>query len=140
MKRGARAPGLGGLVTTYAYFDDVDPAEVARTFVRRLRDAREERGMAPPRWVRMQPVTDHAETIHRDGVEPQLALRHAIGEVTRPGGRTRGLALEAIWPELMDIPEELIAPFEISVAVAASHTRAEGGAWGQHVLLVVYRE
>lgn len=135
-------PGLGAVVTTYAYFDDVDPADVARGFVRRLRDAREERGLPPPRWVRMNYVSAAAEAVTAGQATPERALQAAVNRVSqqRPGRRVHGSYIEAVRPDLIDIPEELLAQRELSVAVAAAHRRVEGGAWGQHVLLIVYRQ
>jgi len=131
--------GIGAVITTYALFESNEHAAEVAQVIDQLNAARARRGLAPATLLReLAPLDAAAARVFKDeqGVEEalQAALNEASGQLNRPA---QGAYFEAIDLDALEFPEPLLAPQPPTVAIAVTHHKAPGAAWGQYVVLLV---
>ena len=130
---------LGVVVSTYAFFEDVDHAADADRYFDRITAARSARGLPPPRRLAgLSRLTAHAAAVSAARESPTAAFQAGLNEEGAAQRRSvRGLALEALDLDWSPLPEELFTQRELTLGVVVAHTRAPGAAWGQYVVFLV---
>jgi hypothetical protein len=124
---------LGVVVSTYAFFEDVDHAADADRYFERISAARAARGLPPPRRLGA-----HAAAVSAGRESPNAAFQAGLNEEGSAQRRSlRGLAVEAVDLDWSPLPDELFAQRDLSLGVVVAHTRAPGAAWGQYVVFLV---
>ena len=128
------------VISTYAFFEDVDHGANAEQVFARITEARTGRGLPPPRRVEgLAHLEAHAAAVARGSEQPEAAFQAALDEEGRRAGRSlRGMVVETVDLESGTLPEELFEHRELALGVAVSHTRAPGAAWGQYVVFLVF--
>lgn len=131
---------LGLVISTYAFFEDVDRAASAELVFARITEARTARGLPPPRRVEgLARLDAHAAAVAEGTELPNAAFHAALDEEGRRAGRSlRGMVVETVDLQSGALPEELFEHRDLSLGVAVSHTRAAGAAWGQYVVFLVF--
>jgi hypothetical protein len=138
---GAAVPGgnvtaLGAAVATYQLFESPDHAADAARVLQRLLAARAALGKpafdtasAPPE------LTAQIARVLSGDEEPMSALAVAMHAFASTGsGTLHGYVAEATQIDAVPIPPELLRLPKAQVAVAVTHHKAKGAAWGQLVV------
>ncbi|HEY3816258.1 MAG TPA: hypothetical protein VGL81_03755 [Polyangiaceae bacterium] len=130
---------LGAAVTAYALFETDDHSADATRFFGRVAAARAARGLsAPVREPGFREMDAQLARIARAGGAPMDALQATMrAAVARTGQGVHGYTLETNDLDQVPVPEALLAPVPMRMAIGVTHHRAEGAAWGQYVVMVV---
>lgn len=143
----ADAEAAAAMVVTYQFFEQHDYAREQVAFFDALDRARHGRGKPPV--VRVGgPIAERVlgegmQRVQRGESSPGEELDEVLGEfVERTQRGFRGtiystLVIDGWRPQFS---EELLRAERVEVAVKIGHYRPRGGAWGQHVVFVVYSE
>ncbi len=131
--------GLGAVVTTYSLFDSDDHAADEALFFRRIEQVRAARGRgASVRVAASEDMRKLAARVRSDEMVPQAALNEMLTSVSSESGApAMGYVLETNDLTSADVPEPFLAPARLGVALAITHHRAPGAAWGQYVVFLV---
>jgi hypothetical protein len=133
----AGTPALGAVVTTYSLFETNDHTPEADRIAARLESLRAERGVEAPIRVVASTLHDQANLVLTRDKPPSIALNDAMESISRKtGSAVAGYILEASDIEDFKLPEELLGPGHLQVAIEVTHHRAPGAAWGQYVVLI----
>lgn len=130
--------GVSVVLTTFQLFDEEELGSRAERLFEAIGAQRKARGLSPPRRLASQELDLQAHLIRTRGKHPEDALdtaMHAISATVRlplRGGyaMTRGL-------ELDELPAEFAQAAPLTLALAVTHLKVEGSAWGQYVVLFV---
>jgi hypothetical protein len=135
------AEALGAVVTTYTLFESPDHAADTARFVERLAQARVARGLpAPVRVAAFDEMTEATARVFRGEESSREALDDMLaGAAARVGASVQGYVFETNDLERVEVPAALLEarPGAMHVAVAVTHHRAPGAAWGQYVVFLV---
>ena len=133
------ASALGAVVTTYALFDSADHRRDEAAVYKRIDAARAARGLPPARFIAGFPeMHEHALRVLTEGANPSAEMRAMLSVAqTRSGESVRGAVIETTSVEDFTLPDVALAPGEVHLAVAVTHHRVPGGAWGQYVVFFV---
>lgn len=132
-------PAIGAVVTTYTFFDTIDPAAEASRYFARVTEARTRRGLPPPRRIEQLGALEREAALVSSGrAQPRAAFQRGLDlEGQRMRRPLRGLHLEALDLEHAPLPDELFRARDLALGVVVGHTRAPGAAWGQFVVFLV---
>lgn len=135
----AQPAALGMVVSTYAFFEDVDHAADAELYFRRISEARAARGLPPPRRLTgLERADAHLSAVAAGRESPHAALERTLQEETQAHRRSlRGVAVEVLDLRASPLPEALFERRQLTLGVAIGHTRAPGAAWGQYVVFLI---
>ena len=131
--------GEMALVTTYAYFDQVDHRADELTVLTELNRLRKAHGAAPLRRV----VGDAAlkqglEQVSSSTLNSTTALHNVLEQAAEfTGTGVRGYVVETTDIKLMQWDPLLVESSTLDVEVGVTHYRAPGAAWGQYVIMFV---
>ena len=112
---------------------------MARRVVERLAAERKRRGLGPPERIsEVTPLCQRVASSVQGGVEPRDALdgllEQSVDILQRP---VAGWIAEVSEIDGLDFPEEYLRRPSLGIAVAVSHRRPEGDAWGRYVVMLV---
>jgi hypothetical protein len=119
------------VITTYAFFETNDHRADEAAFFQRIAAVRQAKGLPPPRLLDISSLKSAVEDIRR-GTSPDEALRNASRQAVRRGYT---LLLQTVNLRQTPVPPELLENRPLNLALAISHYRAPGGAWGQYVVM-----
>jgi hypothetical protein len=131
------AGGVGAVVTTYSMFDSTDHDTDTEVLARRLVEARHALGR--PLLTRLEHVRSLDEQSRRvleGAVEPGAALNTAMQTLAdqSAGSRVLGFLSEGNDLEHAPLPDVLLSAPAGKWAIAVTHHRVKGAAWGQYVI------
>lgn len=131
---------LGLVVSTYAFFEDVDHQQDARRFFERVSRERAHRGLPPPSPLdHLDALWTHARAVSEGRELASGALQAGLDAESRARRRPlRGFLLETIDLELGELPQPVLTRRQLSLGIAVAHTRAPGAAWGQYAVFLVF--
>jgi hypothetical protein len=137
MPEGATA--LGAAVTTYELFDSPDHSPEAARIAQRIAALRADRQLPAPVLVRSEgELAPEARLVLDRGKAPMTALEDAMQAVSSStGNAVAGWVVEGTNLDALEIPEALLQPGALQIAIEVTHHRAPGAAWGQLVVLIV---
>jgi hypothetical protein len=131
--------GEMAVVTTYAFFDDVDHRADEATVLDELDRERRAHDVAPVRRVPNDSAMQRALREINSGAESSSdALNGVMHETV--AARSRGVSaflVETSSPKYMHFDPLLLTSSTLEVEVGVTHYRAPGAAWGQYVVLFV---
>jgi hypothetical protein len=130
---------VAAVFTTYSMFSEKNHDAIARRVYEKLEADRERRGVAPPE--RMSDVAWLCQRVAssvQGGEDPSDAmnvlLERSVDVLQRP---VAGWVAEVSEIESLEFPEEYLRRPSLGVAVAVSHRRPKGEAWGRYVVMLV---
>jgi hypothetical protein len=135
----AEGSALGAAVTTYALFESDDHSRDEATLYARIVAARAARGLPPPALIGGIPEM-HADALRvlKESENPLVSLQSMLATVTaRNGSSAMGYVLETTDIEHVAIPDLALRAGPLRFALAITHHKAEGAAWGQYVIFLV---
>jgi hypothetical protein len=132
-------PALSAAVTTYALFESRDHSADEKRVLAKISAMRALHGApAAVRVGGLDELAQEAALVQSKGKPPAEALQNVLDAAAqRTGGGVRGLVLETSDLDELPLPPELLAPGPLRIALAVTHHRAEGAAWGQYVVFIV---
>jgi hypothetical protein len=132
-------PAVGAAVTTYALFDSDDHRREEATLYRRIDALRAARGLAPARFISGFPeMHEHAWRVAHEGAAPHDELQAMLTVAkSRSGQSAFGAEVETSSIERCPLPELVVRGDELHIAVAVTHHKVPGAAWGQYVVFFV---
>lgn len=130
---------VAALFATYSMFSEASHEDMARRVFAKLAAERKRRGVeAPERIADVTPLCQRVASSVQGGTEPRDALdgllRQSVDLLRRP---VAGWIAEVSEIDGLEFPEEYLERPSLSVAVAVSHRRPEGDAWGRYVVMMV---
>jgi len=130
---------VAALFATYAMFSEKSHEAMAHRVFEKLTAERERRGVGPPeRIADVTPLCQRVASSVQGGAEPRDALdgllEQSVDILRRP---VAGWIAEVTEIESLDFPEEYLRRPSLDIAVAVSHRRLEGDAWGRYVVMLV---
>lgn len=130
---------LGAAVTTYALFESRDHTQEEAALFERIDAARSARGLPrPTRLVGFPEMHEQALHVLDDGENPLVALQEMlVAARDKSGASSMGYVLETTDVAHFALPENVLRPGNLRVAVAITHHKVEGAAWGQYVVFLV---
>jgi len=129
-------PGLGVVATTYAFFETTDYSTEEKTILDLIRKKRSARGRSAPTVLSNQPLAEQATLIRTEQKHPMDALQEAMAVLGRAHqASVQGAYLMGNALEFVELPPELLEAEPLKVAVAVTHVKVPGAAWGQYVVL-----
>jgi hypothetical protein len=131
---------LAGVALTYAFFEDeVTPGTRAMQVLERLGQVRKARGLGRTLLVRDAPgMQEELARVHNCTETPGRALDSVMHAMVDALGRdVHGFAWEAQDLDGVEFPDALLQKGDLALAAGVTYYRAEGGAWGQYVVLFV---
>ena len=130
---------IGAAVTTYSLFDSDDPRREEALVYRRIDAARAAHHLAPARFLTGFPeMQEHAARVLGEGANPRVELQAMLAvAAARSGEATRGDVIEATDLDHLTLPDIATRSGDVRIAVAVTHHRAPGAAWGQYVVFFV---
>ncbi|HEY8078342.1 MAG TPA: hypothetical protein VIF62_29640 [Labilithrix sp.] len=140
---GAASPedlgGVGAVVTTYAFFENANPAAEAKEVLGRLARTRTALGAGPTTPIAgLDGLAAQARLVGEGRAEPMDALERAMRhDSTRAGRSLRGWVIATHDLESITFPAELLAKGNTLVGVEVAHWKPEGSAWGAYAIFVV---
>ena len=131
--------GLGAAVTTYAFFESDNHAREEAAVYDRITAARAARGLpAPVRLAGFPEMHEQALHVLKDNENALTALQTMLDVASsKSGASTRGYVVETTDVDHFQLPDVAMQPGNLRLAVAVTHHRAEGAAWGQYVIFLV---
>ncbi len=130
--------GAAALVTTYSFFDTRRHAADAQRFFDYVARVRGYYGLGPPVRYPSGDLEAQAALIHQGKATIVQALTAASQRIS---GAVRRAVLpfssETNFLDRVQLPKELLGRTPPSLAVAVTHRKVPGAAWGQFVLLVI---
>jgi hypothetical protein len=127
---------LGAVVSTYALFESPNhEADVARVLAR-VKTERASRGKAPLGPIDAAPaMADQMALVLAGKREPVAALNAGMRSLAqRTFGAVYGFVAEANEVDSAPIPEPVLHAPKGALAVAVTHHRVKGAAWGQYAI------
>jgi hypothetical protein len=130
---------VAAVFTTYSLFSEKSHDAIARRVYEKLEADRERRGVGPPeRLVDVAGLCQRVASAVQGGEDPRDALdvllEQSVDALQRP---VAGWIAEVSDIEGLEFPEEYLRKPSMGVAVAVSHRRPKGEAWGRYVVMLV---
>jgi hypothetical protein len=130
---------IAAMFGTYSLFSEKAHEKVANRVFEKIAEERRRRGVEPPeRLPDLVPLCEVAASAVQGGQDPRDAmnalLQRSVDVLERP---VSGWVTEVTDIESLSLPEEYLKRPSLGVAVAVSHRRAKGDAWGRYVVLLV---
>ncbi|HVE87391.1 MAG TPA: hypothetical protein VND93_31255 [Myxococcales bacterium] len=131
---------LGGLVATYATFDDAPPASEAKKVVDALDRQRAARGVGPVELVALPPdAREEMDQALASSGSSKDALRAVMARALQLTGQSvQGIVVETGSLDALQFPDELLRRSPLVVFVSVTHYRPKGEPWGRYVVAVAY--
>lgn len=134
---------IGAVVTGYRFHHGTDHTGDVNMLLTRVVQTRQRMGLpAPKRLGAIAAVMTDELTAVREGKKPP---RDALQQVLQRASTSYGMAMngyiiEASSLEELEIPEEVLRQPVLALDIGVTHHKAEGAAWAQYTILVVYAE
>jgi len=130
--------GAGAVVSTFSLFDGYDHGTDGGRVIQKLNELRAAKGFAPCPTTPIPEIRFALEGITANE-PPMRGAKKAMNAAAErfPGKRIRIWAVETTSLDHVPFPDELLRATALPVAAAATHHKAEGGAWGQFVVFVM---
>jgi hypothetical protein len=130
---------VAAVFTTYSLFSEKSHDAIARRVYEKLEAERERRGVGPPeRLADVAGLCQRVASSVQAGADPTDALdallEQSLDVLQRP---VAGWIAEVSEIESLEFPEEYLRKPSLGVAVAVSHRRPKGEAWGRFVVMLV---
>ena len=130
---------MAAVFATYAIFSESSHDAMARRVYEKLEAERKQRGVGPPeRIADVSRLCQRVASSVQGGEEPRDALdtllRQSVDVLQRP---VAGWIAEVSEIESLEFPEEYLRRPSMGIAVAVSHRRPKGDAWGRYVVMLV---
>lgn len=124
---------------TYAMFSEQSHDAMARRVIEKLEAERKRRGFGPPEQISdVEGLCQRVASSVQSGREPRDALDSLLKQSVEILGRpVAGWIAEVSEIESLEFPEEYLRRPSMGIAVAVSHRRREGDAWGRYVVMLV---
>jgi hypothetical protein len=132
---------VGAIVSGYRFYRGTDHSADVRTLLSRVLAARVRLKLPPPRLLDLEPVmrTVTAE-VHAEKKTPDAALQALLEHAVQVyPSDFRGLVAEVPDLDFLELPLDVLSRPQLDLAVGITHHRPAGAAWGQMVVLVVFR-
>jgi hypothetical protein len=130
------APALGAVVSTYALFESPNHEADAARVVARVKAERARRGRAPlSSFEAATALADPMKHVLAGDAEPTAALHAGIRSLAqRTSGTVHGFVAEVNDVDRVPIPEAILEAPKGAFAIAVTHHRVKGAAWGQYAV------
>ncbi len=129
-------PGLGVVATTYTFFETTDYSTEENVILDLLRKQRAARGRSAPTVLPNQPLVEQAALIRTQQKHPMDALQAAMAVVGQEHhASVQGAYLMGNALEFAELAPELLEAEPLKLALAVTHVKVPGAAWGQYVVL-----
>ncbi len=130
---------LAGLFATYAMFSEKSHDAMARRVLDKLEAERKRRGVGPAERISdVSGLCQRVASAVQAGEDPRDALdgllKQSVDILQRP---VAGWIAEVSEIESLEFPEEYLTRPSMGIAVAVSHRRPKGDAWGRFVVMLV---
>jgi hypothetical protein len=130
---------LAGVFATYAMFSEKSHDAMAQRVLEKLEAERKRHGVGPAERISdVSGLCQRVASAVQAGEEPRDALEglleQSVDILQRP---VAGWIAEVSEIESLEFPEEYLKRPSMGVAVAVSHRRAKGDAWGRYVVMLV---
>jgi hypothetical protein len=130
--------GVSVVVTAYALFEHADDLADADFVFDAIRSRRLALGLRAPRRLDGMLLVKQADLIRTRSMHPETALHEAMDAMSGVHRvPLRAGYVMANHLEVVDLPDELVRPGRLDLAVAVSHIKLPTAAWGQYVILFV---
>ncbi len=131
--------GEVAVVTTYAFFDNVDHHSDEQTVLAELNRHRAAHGTAPARLIAStSSLLNALEFVHQNKANSIGALNGVIQQTAgQTNHETSGFVVETTDPKLLKFDSVLLDSATLDVEIGVTHYRAPGAAWGQYAILFV---
>jgi hypothetical protein len=135
--------GVGAVVTGYRLHRGADHADDVRKLYERLERARQRLGLAAPKRLEGLEALMRGEMlrVHQGKAQPAEAMQRvldAASEKYKAG--MRGHVLETTSLDALQLPAEVLRQPVLQMEMVVTHHRPPGAAWGQLVILVIYKD
>jgi len=134
---------IGAVVTGYRFHRGIDHTDDVNMLLTRVVQSRRRMGLPPPlRLGTIIAVMNEKLTAVREGRKlPRDALEEVLQRAsTSFGVAMNGYIIEASSLDELEIPEEVLRQPMLYLDIGVTHHKAEGGAWAQYTILVVYAQ
>jgi hypothetical protein len=130
---------IAAVFGTYELFSEADHARSVRAVVDALTRERARHGLGPPKILgELAGACDDAAIRVARGAEPRDAMDLLLRESVEGLGRsTAGWVAEVSELRDLDFPDEYVRQRDLELAVAVSHRKEQGEAWGRYVVMLV---
>jgi len=132
---------VGAIVSGYRFYRSDDHSADVRTLLSRVLAARMRLKLPPPRLLDLdQALKTATAEVRTEKRSPDEALRTLLDHAVHSyPGELQGLVAEVPFLDALELPPALLTPPQLDLAVGVTHHRPKGAAWGQLVVLVVFR-
>jgi hypothetical protein len=130
---------IAAVFATYELFSEADHARSVRAVIDALTRERARHRLGPPKILdELSGPCDDAAIRVTSGAEPGDAMDLLLRESVEGLGRaTTGWVAEVGELRDLEFPEEYVKQRDLELAVAVSHRKKKGEAWGRYVVLMV---
>jgi hypothetical protein len=134
---GAGGTGLGTVITTYQFFHAGSDAAAQKTLLQRIAEERSGRGL--PRLHINEDVSALRRAVQtvRNGGSPEGAMERLARDAGRSGQGRMAYVFQLLDIEHVPLPELFLRQGSYHVALAVTHYRPPGAAWGQFVVFAL---
>ena len=130
---------IAAVFATYELFSEADHARSVRAVIDALTRERARQRLGPPKILdELSGPCDDAAMRVTSGAEPGDAMNLLLRESVEGLGRaTTGWVAEVSDLDDVRFPEEYVKQRDLEVAVAVSHRKEKGQAWGRYVVMLI---
>ncbi|HVR60825.1 MAG TPA: hypothetical protein VMU50_02950 [Polyangia bacterium] len=136
-----KARGAAVLVASYRLHHGDDHSADATLLFQRISDARQRAGLPPAqRMSGLRPtLAKEVARVQRGEQNARQALDASLeAAVYRQHRDMRGLLIESMSVEDLEIPKEILNQATVSLEIAIAHYKPPGAAWAQMVIVLVF--
>jgi hypothetical protein len=138
-----QASAIGAVVTGYRFHHGIDHTSDVNMLLNRVVQTRRRMGLPAPQrlGVIAAAMTEQLAAVREGRKAPQDALQQVLQHAsTSYEMAMRGYVIEASSLDELEIPEDVLRQPLLALDIGVTHHKAQGAAWAQYTILVVYAQ
>jgi hypothetical protein len=139
----AKQGAIGAIVTGYRFHHGIDHTRDVNMLLTRVVQTRRRMGLPAPQRLGAitDAMTEELAAVREGRLSSPDALQRVLQRATSSYAMSmKGWVIEASSLEELEIPEEVLRQPTLSLDIGVTHHKAEGAAWAQYTILVVYAD
>lgn len=134
---------IGAVVTGYRFHHGIDHTGDVNMLLTRVVETRRRMGLPAPKRLGAiaAAMTEQLAAVREDRKAPRDALQQVLQRAsTSYEMAMKGYVIEASSLDELEIPEDVLRQPVLALDIGVTHHKAQGAAWAQYTILVVYAE